>query len=111
MILASGQGGIWWNKSFLHAFFLFHPSILKPNLDLGFIELKSAGNFNSSGSGQVLVEMELLFQLGQLLGGEVGPAGVVDSSGTPAQASATAGTVTPGVHPVTSVTRGTRLGN
>ena len=82
MILASGQGGIRWNESFLHAFFLFHPSILKPNLDLGFIELKSAGNFNSSGSGQVLVEMELLLQLGQLLGGEVGSPCVVDAPRT-----------------------------
>ena len=82
MILASGQGGIRWNESFLHAFFLFHPSILKPDLDLGFIELKSAGNFNSSGSGQVLVEVELLLQLGQLLGGEVGSPCVVDAPRT-----------------------------
>ena len=64
MILASGQGGIRWNESFLHAFFLFHPSILKPDLDLGIIELKSEP---SSGSGQVLVEVELILQLGQLL--------------------------------------------
>ena len=82
MILASGQGGIWWNKSFLHAFFLFHPSILKPNLDLGFIELKSAGNFNSSGSGQVLIEVELFFQFCQHLGCEVGSGCVLKAART-----------------------------
>ena len=83
MILdTSIQGRIQWGMSFLHVLFLFHPLILKPNLDLGFIELKSAGNFNSSGSGQVLVEMELLLQLGQLLGGEVGSPCVVDAPRT-----------------------------
>ena len=82
VVSAPGEGGVWWDEALLHAFFLFHPSILKPNLDLGFIELKSAGNFNSSGSGQVLVEMELLLQLGQLLGGEVGSPCVVDAPRT-----------------------------
>ena len=82
MISASSQGRIGGYKTFFHAFFLFHSSILEPNFHLCFIELKSAGNFNSSGSGQVLVEVELLLQLGQLLGGEVGSPCVVDAPRT-----------------------------
>ena len=100
-----------WNEALLHPLLLLHAAVLEPDLDLGLIQLQGPRYLYPTRPGQVLVEMELLFQLGQLLGGEVGPAGVVDSSGTPAQASATAGTVTAGVHPVTSVTRGTRLGN
>jgi len=100
-----------WNEALLHPLLLLHAAVLEPDLDLGLVQLQGPRYLYPTRPGQVLVEMELLFQLGQLLGGEVGPAGVVDSSGTPAQASATAGTVTAGVHPVTSVTRGTRLGN
>ena len=44
--------------------FLCHSSILEPYLNLGFIELNSGGNFNSSKSVQVLVELKLLLQLG-----------------------------------------------
>ena len=52
--------------------FLCHSSILEPYLNLGFIELNSGGNFNSSKSVQVLVELKLPLQLGQLLGGKKG---------------------------------------
>ena len=51
------------NYSCILEFFLFHPSILKPNLDLGFIEMNSASNFNSSGLGWMHIEMELFIQL------------------------------------------------
>ena len=50
--------------------FLCHSSILEPDLNLGFIELNSGGNFNSSKSVQVLVELKLPLQLGQLLEGK-----------------------------------------
>ena len=101
-----------WNEALLHPLLLLHAPVLEPDFDLGLVQLQGPRYLYPTRPGQVLVEMELLFQLGQLLGGEVGPAGVVDSSGTPAQASApTAGTMTTGVHPVTSVTRGTRLRN
>ena len=52
--------------------FLCHSSILEPYLNLGFIELNSGGNFNSSKSGQVLVQLKLLLQLGQLIDGKKG---------------------------------------
>ena len=97
-----------WNEALLHPLLLLHAPVLEPDLDLGLVQLQGPRYLYPTRPGQVLVEMELLFQLGQLLGGEVSPAGVVDSSGTSAPA---AGTMTTGVHPVTSVTRGTRLRN
>ena len=48
---------------------------------LGFVELKGGGYLYAPGPGEVLVEVELLLQLRQLLGGEVGPARVVDAAG------------------------------
>ena len=50
-------------------------------MNLGFIELNSVGNFNSSKSGQVLVQLKLLLQLGQLLRREVRSSRVVDATG------------------------------
>ena len=61
VVSAPGEGGVWRNEPLLHAFFLLHPPVLEPYLHLGFIELQGSGNLNSSGSGQVLVEMELFF--------------------------------------------------
>ena len=52
--------------------FRCHSSFLEPYLNQGFIELNSGGNFNSSKSVQVFVEMKLLLQLGQLLDGQKG---------------------------------------
>ena len=75
------QGGVWRNEPLLHAFFLFHPTILKPDFHLCLVELKGAGDFDPSGSGQVLVEVELLLQLGQLLRREVRSSRVVDATG------------------------------
>lgn len=72
---------ILWNETFLHSFLLFHSTILEPDFDLGLVQLKRAGDLDSSSSGQVLVEVELLFELGQLFGREVRPTRVVDSSG------------------------------
>ena len=58
------QGGVGRNQTLLHAFFLFHSPILKPDFHLCLVELKRACNFDAPGAGQVLVEVELLLQLG-----------------------------------------------
>lgn len=42
------------------------------------VELKGGGDLYAPGAGEVLVEVELLLQLGELLVGEVGPTGVVN---------------------------------
>ena len=64
VVPASCQGGVWRNEPLLHAFFLFHPTILEPDFHLCLVELKRACNFDAPGAGQVLVEVELLLQLG-----------------------------------------------
>lgn len=51
---------------------LLHAPVLEPNLDLRLVELQGGGDFHPPGPTQVLVEMELLLQLGQLPGGEIG---------------------------------------
>ena len=52
------------DQSLLHALFLLHSPILKPDFHLCLVELKRACNFDAPGAGQVLVEVELLLQLG-----------------------------------------------
>ena len=79
---APSQGRVGWDQSFLHAFFLLHSPVLKPDLHLCLVELQCTRDFNPAGSSQVLVEVELLLQLCQLLGREVGAARVVDAAGT-----------------------------
>lgn len=51
--------------------------VLEPDLHLRFVELQAGGHLHPPGPRQILVEVELLLQLGQLLGGEVGPDHVV----------------------------------
>ena len=76
----AGQSRIGWDEAFLHPLFLLHAAILEPDFHLCLVELKGAGDFDSPGASQVLVKVELLLQLGQLLGREVGPARVVDAA-------------------------------
>ena len=70
------------DQAFLHSFLLLHPSVLEPDLDLRLVELQRTRDLDSSSPGQVLVEVELLLQLGQLLCREVRPARVVHTTGT-----------------------------
>ena len=58
-------------------FLLLHASVLKPNFHLRLAQLQGAGHLHPPGPRQVLVEVELLLQLGQLLGAEAGPRGPV----------------------------------
>ena len=48
----------------LVVFLVFHPPVLKPDLDLPLGECKGVRNLNSTSSCQVAVEMELLQQKG-----------------------------------------------
>ena len=50
----------------LHFFFLHLPSILEPNFDLSLVQTQRRSDFYSPSSGEVLVKVELLLQLGQL---------------------------------------------
>lgn len=52
------------------------------HFDLCLVELQRGGDFDATGAGKVFVEVELLLQLGQLLGGEVGASSVVGVVGT-----------------------------
>lgn len=52
---------------------LLHPTVLEPDFHLSLIQLQRGGDLHPPRSGQVLVKVELLLQLSQLLGGEVGP--------------------------------------
>lgn len=61
-----------WQETFFLSLFLFHPSVLKPDLHLGLIKLQSCCNLHPPGPGQVLVEMEFFLQFCQLLGGKIG---------------------------------------
>ena len=62
---------------FLLSLFLFHPSVLKPDFDLSFVESQSRGDFDPSSPSQIFVEMKFLFQFGQLFVGEVGTPQIV----------------------------------
>lgn len=72
-----GRTDISKHESFLHPFLLFHPSVLEPYFYLGFVQLQSCCDFYSSGSGQVLVVVKLLFKLGELFGGEIRSPGTI----------------------------------
>lgn len=69
------------DQALLHPFLLLHPAVLEPDFNLGLVELERARDFYPPGAGQVLVEVELLLQLGQLFRREVGPPGVVHAAG------------------------------
>ncbi len=79
MGVAPRERGVRGYQPLLHALLLFHPPILEPDLHLGFVELEGTGYLDSPCPRQVLVEVELLLQLGQLLRREVGPARVVEA--------------------------------
>jgi hypothetical protein len=63
-------------QSLFHPFLLLHPPVLKPDLHLGLVQLQGGRDLDPPSPCQVFVEMKLLLQLGQLLVGEVGAAGV-----------------------------------
>lgn len=63
-------------QSLLHPLLLLHPAVLEPDLHLRLVELQGGRDLYPPGPGEVLVEVELLFELRELLVGEVGPAGV-----------------------------------
>ncbi len=65
------------NAAQFFAFLLLHPAVLKPDFHLRLVELQTGGDLHPPCPCQVLVEVELLLQLGQLLGGEVGADHVV----------------------------------
>lgn len=56
----------------LLSFLLFHPPVLKPDFHLRFVQIQRGSHLDPAGPRQVLVEVELLLQFCQLLGGEVG---------------------------------------
>lgn len=58
--------------------FLFHASLLKPNVHLRLAELRGPGDLGPPGPAQGLVEAELLLRLSQLPGVEASPRGHVD---------------------------------
>ena len=60
-------------QSFLLTLLLFHPAVLEPYFHLRLVELQRGRDLHAPRTGQVLVEVELFLQLGQLLRGEVGP--------------------------------------
>ena len=78
---APRQGVVWGYQALLHTFLLLHSSILEPDFHLCLVQLKSARNFDPAGARQVLVKVELLLQLGQLFGSEVGASRVVEAAG------------------------------
>lgn len=59
------------------ALLLLHPAVLEPDFHLRLVELQAGGDLHPSCPRQVFVEVELLLQLGELLGGEVGSDHVV----------------------------------
>ena len=69
-----------WYEALLHSLLLLHPSILEPDLHLGLVKLEGRGYLDAARARQVLVEVELLLELGQLLVREVRAAGVVEAS-------------------------------
>lgn len=50
-------------------FFPFHPSVLKPDLDLALGQTQGMGNLNPSPAGQVPIKMEFFLQLQRLVTG------------------------------------------
>lgn len=66
------------DQPLLHPLLLLHPPVLEPDLDLRLVELERAGDLDPAGPRQVLVEVELLLQFGQLLRREVGAPRVVE---------------------------------
>lgn len=58
--------------SFPFSFLLLHPPILEPDFHLSVIEAQRFRYFHTPGSGEVLIEMELFLQFGQLLSAEIG---------------------------------------
>ena len=53
------------------AFLLLHSPVLEPDLDLGLVQTKTRRDLDPTCPRQVLVEVELLFQFGQLFVGEI----------------------------------------
>jgi len=49
--------------------FLFHPSVLKPDLDLTLGETELAGEFDATAARQIAVELEVFLQLQGLMAG------------------------------------------
>lgn len=56
-----------WYQTLFHTLLLFHSPILEPDLHLRLVELQRRRDLDAPRSRQVLVEVELLLQLGQLL--------------------------------------------
>lgn len=77
VVAANLYSGVDRQRLFFGSLLLFHSSILKPNLDLRFVQLQTGRDFDASSSSEVPVKMKFLLELGQLFGGEVGAARVV----------------------------------
>lgn len=69
-----------WYQTLFHTLFLFHSPILEPDLYLRLVELQRGRDLNASRSRQVLIEMELLLQLGELLIREIRATGVIEAT-------------------------------
>lgn len=82
LLAARGGGRGDGQQPFFLPFLLLHSPVLEPDLNLRLVELEGGGDFHPPGPGQVLVEMKLLLQLGELLSGEVSS----DSVGLPHEA-------------------------
>lgn len=73
LLLTSRRGGGRdGQEALLLSFLLLHSAVLEPDLHLGLVELQGRGDLHPAGARQVLVEVKLLLQLRELLGGEVG---------------------------------------
>jgi hypothetical protein len=68
-------------QALLHPLLLLHAPVLEPDLHLGLVQLQGGGDLDAASAGQVLVEVELLLELRELLIGEVGATGVVETRG------------------------------
>lgn len=73
----AGLGGH--DQPLFNSLLLFHPSILEPYLDLGFVQLQGGRYLYPSCSCEVFIEVELFFEFCQLFVSEVRAAGVVEA--------------------------------
>lgn len=68
-------------RPFLESLLLLHPPVLEPDFDLRLVELQRRSDLDAAGSGEVLIEVEFLFEFCELLVGEVGASRVVGCDG------------------------------
>lgn len=73
------RGAVFFGRSYVgdneatlfHPLLLLHPSVLKPNFHLRFVELQRGSDLYPSSPGQVLVVVKFLFEFCKLFGCEI----------------------------------------